>query len=62
MNEQKKRQLIKALAYNTDREQIKSVMGVSDDELTVLPMTKLRKRKNITKKWGILNEQICNCC
>ena len=30
MNEQKKRQLIKALAYDTDREQIKYVMNVSD--------------------------------
>ena len=47
MNEQTKRQVLKALAYDTDREKIKTVMSVSDEDIN---------RRTITEKWGILNE------
>lgn len=56
MNEQKKRQLIKALAYDTDREQIKSVMNVSDEDIDGITAEEIETEKNITREWGILNE------
>lgn len=54
MNEQKKRQLIKALAYNTDREQIKSVMGVSDDEIDSITDDEIEKEKKYYKEMGYI--------
>lgn len=46
MNEQKKRQLIKTLAYDTDREQIKSVMNVSDEDINSITDEEIKAEKD----------------
>ncbi|WP_294662554.1 hypothetical protein [Ruminococcus intestinalis] len=54
MNEQKKRQLIKALAYDTDREQIKSVMNVSDEDINSISVTEIESEKKYYKEMGYI--------
>lgn len=54
MNEQKKRQLIKALAYDTDREQIKSVMNVSDEDIDGITAEEIEAEKKYYKKMGYI--------
>lgn len=54
MNEQKKRQLIKALAYDTDRGQIKSVMNVSDEDINSISVTEIESEKKYYKEMGYI--------
>jgi len=54
MNEQKKRQLIKALAYDTDREQIKSVMNVSDEDIDGITAEEIETEKKYYKEMGYI--------
>ena len=54
MNEQKKRQLIKALAYATDREQIKSVMNVTYEEIDSISLDEIEVEKEYYREMGYI--------
>lgn len=54
MNEQKKRQLIKALAYDTNREKIKTIMGVTDEEIDSISLDKIEVEKEYYRKMGYI--------
>lgn len=52
MTEQTKRQLIKALAYDTDKDTIKATMGVTDEEINSVTAEEVAREKNYYKEMG----------
>lgn len=54
MNEQKKRQLIKALAYDTDREKIKNIMGVTDEDIDSITIDEIKAKKEYYREMGYI--------
>ena len=56
MTGQIKKQLIKALSYETDRETIKSVMNVSDEDIDSITVEEIEAEKDYYKEMGYINE------
>lgn len=54
MNEQTKRQVLKALAYDTDKEKIKAVMKVSDEEIDSISADEIKAEKGYYKEMGYI--------
>lgn len=52
MNEQTKRQVLKALAYDTDREKIKAVMRVSDEDINSITDEEIKAEKDYYREMG----------
>lgn len=55
MNEQTKNQVLKALAYDTDKDTIKSVMGVTDDDINSITADEITKEKAYYAEMGYIN-------
>lgn len=51
---QTKRQLIKALAYDTDRATIKTVMDVSDEDIDSITVDEIEAEKAYYKEMGYI--------
>lgn len=54
MNEQTKRQVLKALAYGTDKAQIKKVMNISDEDIDSISVTEIETEKKYYKEMGYI--------
>lgn len=54
MSEEIKRQLIKALAYGMNREQIKEAMSVSDEDINSVKSEELESEKAYYKEMGYI--------
>ena len=54
MTEQVKRQIIKALAYNKTKEEIKECMNVSDEDIDSITSTEISDEQNYYKEMGYL--------
>jgi hypothetical protein len=56
MNEQTKRQVIKSLAYDTDKNVIKSEFGVDDADIDSITDDEVNAEKAYYKEMGYINE------
>lgn len=54
MTEQIKRQLIKALAYGKNREEIKECMSISDEDINSIAQDEVDKEKTYYREMGYL--------
>lgn len=54
MNEQTKRQVLKALAYDTAKTQIKKVMHVSDEDIDSITPSEIETEKKYYKEMGYI--------
>lgn len=54
MTEQIKRQIIKALAYDRNKDEIKECMGVSDEEINSITAEEVESEKAYYKEMGYL--------